>query len=128
MSRYERIGGEPLYVDPAVPVVAGRPAGWVMAIRIVSLAFGILQALLGLRIVLLVLGADRANWVVSAILNLTGPFVEPFRGMFRLDHIGAGSASVLDVSAIAALVGWTLIELLILALIRLADRRTYAGV
>jgi uncharacterized protein YggT (Ycf19 family) len=128
MSRYEHIGVDPVYVDPSVREMAARPAGWVMAVRIVSLAFGILQALLALRIVLLVLGADRANWLMSAILNLTGPFVEPFRGMFRLDHIGAGSASVLDVSAIAALIGWTLVEALILAIIRLADRRTYAGV
>jgi uncharacterized protein YggT (Ycf19 family) len=128
MSTYERPTADPSSVDPSAPEVAGRPAGWVMAIRILSLAFGILQTALALRILLLLLGADRSNWVVSAILGLTGPFVEPFRGMFRLDHIGAGSASILDVSAIAAIVGWTLIEMLILAIIRLADRRTYAGV
>ena len=123
MSRYER-----LTVDPSVPDVTDRPAGWVIAVRIVSLVFGILQALLALRIGLLILGADRANVVVSSILSLTNPFVEPFRGIFRLDHVAAGTASVLDVSAIAALIGWTLIEALMLAIIRLADRRTYGGV
>jgi uncharacterized protein YggT (Ycf19 family) len=122
MSQYERTT-----VDQSVTEVDTRPAGWVIAVRIVSLVFGILQALLALRIVLLVLGADRANSIVAAIINLTNPFVEPFRGMFRLDHIAAGSASVVDIAAIVALVGWTLVELLILAIIRLADRRTYAG-
>lgn len=123
MSRYER-----LTVDPSVAEVTEHPAGWVIAVRIISLAFGILQALLALRIGLLILGADRANWLVSSILGVTNPFVEPFVGMFRLDHIAAGNASVVDVAAIAALIGWTLVEALILAVIRLADRRTYAGV
>jgi len=123
MSRYER-----LTVDPSVSEITGRPAGWVIAVRLVSLSFGILQTLLALRIALLLLGADRANVLVSAILNVTTPFVEPFRGVFSLNHVTAGTASVLDVAAIVAIIGWTLIEALILAIIRLADRRTYAGV
>jgi hypothetical protein len=129
MSRYERLTVEPVEpVEPLVTHPTDRPAGWVIAIRILTLVFGILQTLLALRIGLLILGADRANALVGFILSLTGPFVEPFRGVFRLDQVSAGTASVLDVAAIVAIVGWTLIEALILAIIRLADRRTYAGV
>jgi YGGT family len=110
-------------VDQSSPSVG--PAGWAVLDRVLNLSFGILQALLGLRIVLLALGADRANWIVAAILATTGPFVEPFRGIFRLDHIAAGSGSVIDFGAVVALIGWTLIEGLVLALVQLADRHTY---
>jgi hypothetical protein len=49
--------------------------------------------------------------------------VEPFRGMFRLDHVSSRSGSVLDIAALVALVGWTLVEALIIAVLRLGDRR-----
>ena len=100
------------------------PTGYDLARRVVTLLFGILQALLILRIILLLLIANRGNDVVQFILNITNPFVEPFRGMFALDRISdAGSGSVLDVGAIVALVAWTLVEVLILAIIGLGGRR-----
>ena len=43
--------------------------------------------------------------------------------MFQLDRVTAGR-QVLDIAAIVALIGWTLVEMLILALIRVFDRRT----
>lgn len=107
-------------------VVSERSAayvtGWATAARAVSLIFGILQALLLLRIVLLMLAAQQSNGIVNAILATTDLFVDPFRGMFRIDHI-ADSGSVLDVAAIVALIGWTLIEALIVSILRLANRR-----
>jgi uncharacterized protein YggT (Ycf19 family) len=61
--------------------------------------------------------------VVQLILNVTNPFVEPFRGMFQLDRVKADQGSVLDIAAIVALIGWSLVEMLILALVRVFDRR-----
>jgi len=104
--------------------VAPGPGGAAMATRIVTFAFGILQALLILRIILLLLVANRGNDIVQFILNITQPFVDPFIGMFSLNRVTADQGSVLDVAAIVALIGWTLIELLILAAIRLFSRRT----
>jgi uncharacterized protein YggT (Ycf19 family) len=92
--------------------------------RLVWLLFGILQALIVLRIVLLLLNANEANDVVSFIVSVTDPFVAPFRGMFRLDQVNGASGSVLDVAAIIALVAWTLIEALVLGIVSLADRRS----
>lgn len=91
--------------------------------RFVMLLFGILQALLILRLILLLLGANTGNQVVNLILGVTDPFVEPFRGMFALDRVTAGSGSMLDVAAIVALIGWTLVEALIIALLSLGARR-----
>jgi uncharacterized protein YggT (Ycf19 family) len=91
-------------------VVTDGPGGATLASRVVSFLFGILQALLILRIILLLLVANPGNDVVSFILSATDPFVEPFRGMFQLDRVTADQGSTLDVAAIVALIGWTLIE------------------
>lgn len=103
-------------------VVDHRPTPGEMVRRVVMLAFGILQALLVLRIVLLLLVANPGNEVVAFVLGVTEPFVEPFRGMFQLDRIGSDAGSVLDVAGAVALLGWTLIELLVLAALSIGAR------
>ena len=100
-----------------------RLSGAIVMQRVVGLLFGTLQAALLVRIVLLLLVANHDNSIVSGILGITNPFIEPFRGMFSLDRVSAGGGSVLDVAAVVAIIGWTLMEALILALLRLSDRR-----
>ena len=98
-----------------------RPSGSTLASRVTILVFGIIQALLVLRILLLVLDARQGNDLVTAILDASQPFVAPFVGMFRVDAISAGGSS-LDVAAIAALVAVTIVELIILAVLRIPRR------
>ena len=105
-------------VEPAAP----GPV--TLASRIVTFAFGVLQALLILRIILLLLVANPGNDIVSFILGVTDPFVEPFIGMFDLNRVTADSGQVLDVAAIVALIGWTLLEAIILAGLRIFSRNT----
>ena len=104
-------------VEPAAP------GPLTVAMRVVVFAFGVLQALLILRIILLLLVANQGNDIVSFILGVTDPFVEPFIGMFDLNRVTADQGSVLDVAAIVALIGWTLVEALILAALRIFSRR-----
>ena len=104
--------------------VAPGPGGTTYATRVVTFLFGILQALLILRIILLLLVANRGNDIVQLIMSITQPFVDPFIGMFSLNRVTADQGSVLDVAAIVALIGWTLVEALILAAIRIFSRRT----
>jgi YGGT family protein len=103
--------------------VARGPGGASVAARIVTLVFGVLQALLILRIILLLLVANAGNDVVRLIFNVTQPFVDPFLGMFALNRVTADQGSTFDIAALVALVGWTLVELLILAAIRIFARR-----
>jgi hypothetical protein len=98
------------------------PTSGEMIRRAVTILFGILQGLLVLRIILLLLGANLGNDIVNLILGLTNPFVEPFRTMFSFQTMEAGR-SELDMAAIVALVGWTLVELLILAILSIGARR-----
>ena len=108
--------------------VAPGPGGATIAARVVTFLFGILQVLLILGIILLLLVANPGNDVVSFIFNITQPFVEPFINMFSLNRVTADQGSVLDVTAIVALIAWTLVEALILAGIRNLSRRSTATV
>jgi uncharacterized protein YggT (Ycf19 family) len=103
--------------------VARGPGGASVAARIVTLVFGILQALLILRIILLLLVANAGNDIVKLIFNVTQPFVDPFLGMFALNRVTADQGSTFDIAALVALIGWTLVELVILAAIRIFARR-----
>jgi len=89
------------------------PSGGEMLRRVVTLIFGIIQAFIVLRIVLLLLNAREGNDIVSFILNVSQVFVAPFIGIFNSDALAAGG-SVLDIAAIAALVGWTILEFIVL--------------
>ena len=91
-----------------------RPSGGAVAGRIVVLLFGIIQVLIILRIVLLLLDAREGNDLVAFILNTSQIFVGPFEGILRTNALTAGG-SVFDVAAVLALIGWTLLEALILA-------------
>ena len=121
------IAASPVVAVPvAVTTVAAAkpPRRWPSTLsRIVAFLFGLLQALLILRIVLLLLNANQDNEIVSAILKVTEPFVEPFRGMFQLDEITGAKGSVLDIAAVVALIAWSLIETLILSILRLMGGR-----
>jgi hypothetical protein len=89
------------------------PSGGEMIRRVVVLIFGIIQVFIGLRIVLLLLNAREGNDLVSFILNVSQVFVAPFLGIFNTDALRA-SGSILDIAAIAALVGWTILEAVLL--------------
>lgn len=98
-----------------------RPSGSTLAARTVAAVFGIIQALILIRIVLLLLDAQRSNELVRGILNASQLFVAPFEGMFRTDALAAGG-SILDIAAITALIAVTIIELVILAIVRIPRR------
>jgi hypothetical protein len=75
--------------------------------------FGLVQVVIGLRFVLLLLDAREGNALVSGILNISQLFVAPFEGILRTDALEA-SGSILDITAIVAFVGWTILELIVL--------------
>jgi hypothetical protein len=115
------------YVDPTlrqdsvVSTSTVQPSGGEMLRRAVVLVFGVIQVLIALRIVLLLLNAREGNDLVSFILNLSQIFVAPFVGIFNADALRS-SGSVLDIAAIAALVGWTILEAIVLWAVNLLRR------
>jgi hypothetical protein len=105
--------------------VTRTPSGGALAGRIVILLFGIVQVFIILRIVLLLLNAREGNDLVSFILNTSQIFVAPFNGMLNVDNLKAGG-SVFDIAALLALVGWTVLEALILAAVGIFRREPTA--
>ena len=101
--------------------VRRTPSGAETARRVVVFAFGLIQITILLRIVLLLLGADRANALVRAIYDVSAVLIAPFQGILGTDALRTGG-SVLDVAALVALVGWTILELIVIAAIGIARR------
>ena len=91
-----------------------RPSGGALAGRVVVFLFGIIQALIIMRIILLVLDAREGNDLVAFILNTSQIFVGPFEGILRTEALTA-AGSVFDLAAVLALIGWTILEAIILA-------------
>src|SRR3990170_3508747 len=90
-----------------------RPGNSEMSRRIIVLVFGLVQVLIGLRFVLLLLDAREANALVSGILDFSQLFVAPFEAILRTDALNS-AGSILEVTAVVAFVGWTILELIIL--------------
>ena len=117
----EVVREQPAYVNTNTNVAAD-PGPTSLVKRIVSLLFGVLVVLIGLRILLLLIVANQSNAIVDFIYNVTEPLVAPFRGILSIDTVSPGGPSVFDVGALVALIGWLLIYALIMAVLRLGDR------
>jgi hypothetical protein len=90
-----------------------RPGNNEMTRRIVVLVFGLIQITIGLRILLLLLNAREGNILVSIVNALGFLLTAPFQGILSIGKVASGG-SVLDVAAVVALVGWSLIEAIVI--------------
>jgi hypothetical protein len=122
------------YADPVTypnePVTQGSvvtetvrhsPSGAEILRRTIVFLFGIVQALIGVRIILLLADANQGNQLVKFIYDTSAFFIGPFEGILHTNAVRAG-ASVLDIAALVAIVGWTILEAVILAGVRVARR------
>ena len=107
--------------NAVVERTAVTPSGGETLRRVVVLIFGIVQVFIVLRIVLLLLNAREGNDLVAFILNTSQLFVAPFIGIFNTDALRS-SGAILDIAAIAALVGWTVLEVIVLWAVNLLRR------
>lgn len=105
--------------DRDVETVDTRPTTEVgrenMAVRIVSLIAGILMALLGMRFVLSLLGANRGNPFADFIYSVSHPFVAPFFGLFNYTPqfgVVRFEFETLIAMAFWAFVAWVIIQMI----------------
>jgi hypothetical protein len=94
-------------------ITTAGPGGAEQIRRVVVLLFGLIQVLIAARFVLLLLDAREANGLVSGILNFSQLFVAPFEGILRTDALKA-AGSILDIAAVVAFVGWSILELIVI--------------
>jgi hypothetical protein len=76
----------------------------------------VIEILIGFRIVMLLLGANRASPFVDLIYALSGVFVLPFRAIFPTPVEGR---FVLDSAAIVALIVYPILTYLLIQLLQL---------
>lgn len=82
--------------------------------RVIYFIFGVIEALIAIRAVLRLLGANPRSGFASFIYDVTAPFVAPFRGLFNEPALG--NTSVLEYSSLVAILVYALIAF---ALVRL---------
>ena len=79
----------------------------VVAQRVVWYVTGVIVALLALRLILQLLGANEGNGFVDFIYGLSGVFAAPFFGMFSYEP--SYGVSYFEVSTLVAMVIYTLV-------------------
>ena len=95
-------------------------------VQLVWLVLGIVEVLIGLRVVLKLIAANPSNGFASFIYGFAGFFVKPFFGLTGTPAVGG---SVLEISsiiamAIYALVAWALVWVIRLLFLRSASHGT----
>jgi len=91
-----------------------QTSGLVLAQRIVWFIVGFISAIIAIRFILLLLGANQSAGFTDFIYSLSNIFVAPFTGIFGQPTYGT---SVFEISSLIAigvylLVGWGITKLL----------------
>jgi hypothetical protein len=93
------------------------------ATQIVYLILTIIEALLAIRLILRLLGANPVNAFVNLIYNLTYPLIVPFVGIFALPSLGAAS---FEIATLIAMGVYAIVAYIIVAIIRISRTRPAA--
>lgn len=98
--------------------VKTNPESKTTAINLIWYVYGFIAALLGIRLIMKLFGANSANSFVDLIYNLSGVFSAPFDGIFGVARAEAGTTqsvfepSILVAVAVYALIAWGVVKLL----------------
>jgi hypothetical protein len=85
-----------------------RTSGGTLAKRVVYYIGGVIIAIIGLRFLLLLLGANQGSGFVDFVYGLSAIFVAPFVGIFGEPTFGA---SYVETSSIVAIIVYGLITI-----------------
>jgi uncharacterized protein YggT (Ycf19 family) len=105
----------PPVVGPNAPI---SPAD--RTVRIIYLVFGVIEALIAIRVILKLLAANPLAGFTSLIYNVTQPFVALFQGVFP-DAQSKGS--ILEVSSLLAILVYALLAFGLARLVRIMGQR-----
>jgi uncharacterized protein YggT (Ycf19 family) len=95
-----------------------------LAARLIYLVGGIIIALLALRFVFAMLGANPNNGIANFVYTVSHPFAAPFFSLFSYNQT-LGS-SKFEFTTLVAIVIYALIMALLARLVTLGNRRTVA--
>lgn len=89
--------------------------------RAVSLIGGIIMALLAIRFLLALLGANAGNAFANFIYDVSHPFVQPFFGLFNYEP--SFSRSHFELATLVAIVVYALVTYLLVKLVTIGSHR-----
>lgn len=92
-----------------------------LAERVVWIIAGLILALLAVRFVFSLLGANRANPIANLVYDMSHPFVAPFFGLFNYNVVDYGASRV-EIYTLVAMGVYALLAWLIASLFGLARR------
>jgi len=104
---------------------AGRRQSAYRLVAAIYLVFGVIEAIIAIRIILRVLGANPQAGFAQFIYGLSAPLVAPFAGLFGNP---ASGGSVLELHSIVALIVYALVAWLIGRLVWLMLGETRSAV
>jgi YggT family protein len=104
---------------------AGRRQAAYRLMQAVYLVFGIIEALIAIRIVLRALGANSQAGFAQLIYGVSAPLVAPFAGLFGNPQAGG---AVLELHSIVALIVYALLAWLVGKLVWLLVGETRSAV
>ena len=112
---------EPVATSPATVKAEQNEYTMTVLERLVYFVGGVIMALIALRILLSILGANRGNGFASFIYNASYPFVAPFFGLFnyRMQY----GVSRFEFESLVALIVWALITAAVARLVVIGSRR-----
>ena len=95
-------------------VAAERRLGFYQVIRIIWTILGVLESMLGLRVVLKLIAANPDSGFAVFMYGITAPFIAPFSGLVGTPTSGGTifEATTLIAMAIYALFSWMLVRIL----------------
>lgn len=98
---------------PMVPWTRGYPDGTYRAVALVWWLAGLVNALLAIRFLFKLFGANPVPFV-RFIYDVAYPFIVPFHGIFNTDQVGISVIEPEDLVAIAiyTLVAWGIVSLI----------------
>ncbi|MCR4279942.1 MAG: YggT family protein [Candidatus Komeilibacteria bacterium] len=88
-------------------------------LAVINVIFGVIEILIGLRIILKLFGASTGAGFVQWVYETTQPLLTPFLGMFPSPRLEGGF--VLEFSALFALIVYGLLAYLLSEIIRYID-------
>ncbi|MES2970990.1 MAG: YggT family protein [Patescibacteria group bacterium] len=111
-----------MYRDARDTGVVGTGAGYVTTTiaRVVSLIGGLITAVLALRFILVLLGANPANAFANFIYSVSRPFVTPFYGLFNYN--GELGIARFEFETLIAIVFWAVITWMVVRLLTVGAR------
>lgn len=90
-----------------VATTSGNVSGSTVAVRTIWWIVGAICALIALRFVLLLLGANKGNGFVDLVYSLSNFFVSPFNNLFSVDT--TYGVSKFDLASIVAVLVYSLV-------------------